>query len=262
MEPTLAWGADGASRTRKRRVDRRDRLAGIVRAELLPRLLANPLARRAPTVLPADPDALARGVVVAGDYDAARMAIAARLRSGATLPSVMQDDFAAAARRLGDYWREDACDFVAVTLATRALGDVLRGFLPEITPLKAALSLLISPAPGEAHLFGAEIVANLFGLAGWRAICCEADRARARLAREAFDVAAFSLSCDRHLDGLSLAIRDARAVSRHRRIRILVGGPAFAARPELAERLGADYCASEYDMRLQFPHAILQALRL
>jgi hypothetical protein len=147
--------------------------------------------------------------------DEARRRIAARLRSGATAQSVALDDIGAAARRLGELWGDDDCDFFAVTFATRALSLLLRDVWPDagLAPAEGAPSILLAMAPGETHDLGADVVAGLFRLAGWRAERCETRDIPDALASESFDVAGFSLSCDRFAGTLAGAIAEARAAS-------------------------------------------------
>ena len=247
----------------------REALSAMIEAEILPRLVAEPraIAANSPAVLRPDPDRLAQRLI---DRQAARAcaSIYARLRSGAPAVNVILEDLAPAARRLGDLWRDDACDFLDVTIATRALRDLLRDIAPdEASPaLAKAPSLLVAPAPGETHEFGAEVISAMFRFAGWRTVCCgrmEAggDEALSALAWDSFDVAAFSLSCERYAPALAVAIRQARAVSRNRRLSILIGGPALCRDASLALLLGADlYASGEIDA--QFPCTVKQALRL
>jgi len=261
--PSPARTAAEARKTRPPGPIRRDCLAEILKEEFLPRLIADEVSTRgrALAIPRCDPGGLARKLL-AGRYGAARAAVEARLEAGATLQSVMLEDLGPAARRLGDYWRDDECDFVEVTIATRALGDMMRDFAPQTSAASVAASIIISTAPGETHAFGADVVAALFRLAGWRAARCEWDEARARLIHEAFDIAAFSINCDRHLALLPAAIREARAISRNRRIAILVGGSVVGSRPRLAQRIGADFRAPDGDITSQFPRAILREIRL
>ena len=97
-----------------------------------------------------------------------------------------------------------------MTFAARALGVLLREVAPDAgAPLSPrAPSAILTLAPGETHELGADVVASLFRLAGWRVERCESAELAGRLAGEAFDVAGFSLSCD------ALCRRAAR---RHRR---------------------------------------------
>lgn len=248
------------SRTRRRRA-----LADIIATEILPRLTARHAAAglATPATAPATPDALAR-LVVAGRFDEARALLAARIAAGASTHALLREDIAQAARRLGELWAADDCDFVEVTFAARGLALLMREMAPcpESEPRRAAPSILVSPAPGETHTLAPEMVAGLFRLGGWQALCCEAEAARAAVAEQWFDVAAFSLSCPRYAPRLGLTVRSARVVSANPNIAILVGGPVFATNPGLARSLGANFCAPKGDLDAQFPRTIRKELRL
>jgi methylmalonyl-CoA mutase cobalamin-binding subunit len=255
---------DGAG-PRRRFEARRQLLAEILSDELVPSLTAKPCAAtgRAARSTRADPDALAR-CALSDQMDEARRRIAARLRSGATAQSVALDDIGAAARRLGELWGDDDCDFFAVTFATRALSLLLRDVWPDagLAPAEGAPSILLAMAPGETHDLGADVVAGLFRLAGWRAERCETRDIPDALASESFDVAGFSLSCDRFAGTLAGAIAEARAASRRRNLTIAVGGPIFASKPRLAKALGADVLAPGGDVGALWPQRLQNSLRL
>jgi methanogenic corrinoid protein MtbC1 len=246
---------------------RRDRLAEILGQELLPRLLSRARVsaneQREKGVGRGDPKALALSLV-SGRVAQAQALITTRLRLGATAANVMLEDLAPAARELEELWRRDECDFFDVTVATHALRAMVR----ELAPVSSAFrhsqtaSIILSPAPGETHELGADIVAAVFRFAGWRAVRCQSADVSSRLARDDFDAVGFSLSCDRYIESLRGAIRAAREASRNPRLTILVGGPVFAARPELAAPLGADVCASTGDLAYGFPDSIPRFKRL
>lgn len=247
----------------ERRSTRRALLADVLKSEILPRLAAKrrPIAAEmARGAIPADPAALAQWCLV-GEAAPARAALAARLASGACAQSVMLEDIGPAARRLGRMWENDDCDFLDVTVAAHALVGLVRAVAPEERARAAgAPSLIISLAPGETHALGADIAAAMFRCAGWWALRCDGGEMRAALARENFDAAGFSVSCDRYLPALAAAIAEARSASRNPRLKILVGGPVLASRPGLAESLGADLVVADGDERLA--GTICRALRL
>jgi MerR family transcriptional regulator, light-induced transcriptional regulator len=240
----------------------REKLSEILKARILPL----PLAARPKTAAPApvrsslDPEGFAKQLVE-GRLDDARAAIAARLASGATPLQVMIEDLSPAARWFGELWVRDDCDFFDVTLVTGALRKLLQEIAPDdARPLRArAPSILILLAPGETHSLGADIVASVFRQAGWSAVRGDNRTFLAALARRRHDVVGFSLSSDRHVGALAQAIGSARSVSRNPKLKILVGGPVFAEQPELADKLGADVCASGGDIAVQLPHTLLEA---
>ena len=262
FHPALAEG-DGDARSV---APDSDRVAEILFDELLPRLMAKPRAAAAalpaPPTLRANPDALAR-CVVAGRLTRARALLEARRRSGANPLSLMLEDIAPAARRLGEFWRTDEYDFFAVTFAARALGVLLREVAPDADAALSprAPSTILTVAPGETHELGADLAANVFRLAGWRVERCEVGDLDRRLAREPFDVAGFSLSCTRYIEALPGAVAQARRASRRRGLTILLGGPVFASRPGLAKRLGGDICAADAEV-VALPCRLRNALRL
>jgi MerR family transcriptional regulator, light-induced transcriptional regulator len=246
---------------------RRANLAQILKVEVLPRLVAvRPMAApgRSPNrPKPADPEALAK-MLVAGRLSEARAEIVARIDSGATHRAVMLEDLAAAARRLGELWESDACDFFDVTVGLGALRNLAKDINAEdVLPTAAgAPAILILLTPGETHELGADMVESFFRVAGWRAVRGQNRTFLRLLERVWFDVAGFSLSCERCIEALRAAIRHARVASRNPKITILVGGPIFAVRPGLAESLGADICASDAKATVHLPYSLLEALRL
>jgi MerR family transcriptional regulator, light-induced transcriptional regulator len=267
--PAAVSRAEGNRQRRPLGEIRPDRLKEILRAEVLPRLLSGARRpandERSQGFVHANPKALAFSLI-SGRIAQARALITTRLRSGATAANVMLEDLAPAARELEEFWRRDECDFFDVTIASQALRDMVRNLAPapapSALPHPQTASLIVSTAPGENHELGGDIVTAMFRFAGWRAVRCQGGDVCARLAREWFDAAAFSLSCDRHIESLRGVIQAAREVSRNRRLTILVGGPVFAARPELAGRLGADTCASMRDIGHGYPASIPRFKRL
>jgi len=244
----------------------REHLSEILKERILPPPLASlhpKAAASAPVGSPIDPHWLAKQLVE-GRLAEARAAIVARLAAGAAPLQVMIEDLAPAARRLGELWVRDDCDFFDVTLVAGALRELIREIAPDDAgPLRArAPSILILLAPGETHSLGADIVASVFRQAGWSTLRGDSRTFLAALARRRHDVVGFSMSSDRHVAALAQAIGSARAVSRNPKLKVLVGGPVFAQQPGLADKLGADACASDGDIAVKLPHALLEASRL
>jgi methanogenic corrinoid protein MtbC1 len=168
------------------------------------------------------------------------------MERGITPEVLYLDLLAPTARRLGQMWDDDVCDFVQVTLALGRVQQVLRS-LSTITlhPTEAlAGRALLSCADGEQHSLGLFIVAELFAKAGWEVVISapvtNSLSAVDMVREEWFDVVGFSVACDNRLPVLKREIRALRAVSRNQALRIIVGGRVFDEHPGLAERLGAD----------------------
>jgi methanogenic corrinoid protein MtbC1 len=175
---------------------------------------------------------------------------------------VLLDVLAPAARRLGQLWETDHCDFVDVTVGLRRLHDAIRYLIPdfddvdhEVEPTGRALFL---PAPGETHVFGLMAVDRFFRRARWRTHMTDAAAHLDQLRREWFDIVGFSLSCERHVAALADAIRKARSASLNKSILVLVGGQIFADQPELCGRIGADATANDAPSAVQLADALVQ----
>lgn len=234
----------------------RDDLAQVVEAEIIPRLmLAHRSESRDEARLPrpsgrvADTDDIGRlaALVLAQRDRDALPEIRALLEGGMTLAEVLVGLMAPTARHIGRLWEEDACDFVQVTTAMarlrRLVHDLETLCLDPLPVDPASRRVLLVPAPGETHTFGLALAAHFLAEAGWE-VTTSVDNHLAdvleRLRAEWFDVIGLSLSCDVCLDRLVAAVPALRRASRNRDLRVLVGGPAFHARPDRVRLVGAD----------------------
>jgi methanogenic corrinoid protein MtbC1 len=176
--------------------------------------------------------------------------------------SVLLDTLAPAARCLGQLWEVDQCDFVEVTVGLRRLHDALRVLIPDFDDIQPEVEgtghALFLPAQGETHVFGLTMLDRFFRRAGWRTRLTETAGHLDHLRREWFDIAGFSLSCDRYLAPLAEAVSNARSASLNNSIFVLVGGPIFAERPELCRQVGADATARDGPSAVQLARALLE----
>jgi methanogenic corrinoid protein MtbC1 len=173
--------------------------------------------------------------------------------------AVMTEVLAPTARELGRLWDNDDCDLIDVQRATGALKRWIREIAPQAAaraPAKSP-SILMLVAPGDWHTLGADMAEAVFRGLGWRVTRGETLGFQAELAAEWRDVLGFSLSCDRHIEGLAKAIAEARAASRNPRLFVVVGGPIFTESSEIARKIGADFCASAAEMSVKLYDALL-----
>lgn len=241
--------------------ERMAKLTGALESEVIPRLLlahrATPDARavssREAAVVPcaADVGTLVR-LVLAQDMPGASEHLAAVRARGASVESVYLDLLAPAARELGDQWVADECSFADVTVGLCRLQQVMRelgpAFRAEAELRPHGRRALLAPVPGEQHTFGLVMVAEFFSRAGWD-VWTGPTPGRADLVGLVrgtwFAVVGLSLASEVNLDVLAATIRAVRRASRNRAIGVLVGGPVFTARPELAAIMGADATAGD-----------------
>lgn len=232
----------------------------IVESEIIPRLV---LARRSVgPPAPQGPDewlpeaaqvAELAALALARDAGEASAYVHALRERGAPVETLYLGLLAPAARRLGELWKADLCDFIEVTVGLCRLQQVLRELSPDFQgegeqqPAHGRRVLLV-PVPGEQHTFGLSMVLEFFRRAGWDVWGGDLESAGdlVRTVRgEWFAVVGLSLSSEVRLDALAGHIRAVRRASCNRAVGVLVGGPLFVERPELVALVGADATAAD-----------------
>jgi methanogenic corrinoid protein MtbC1 len=141
-------------------------------------------------------------------------------------------------------WCEDEASFLEVTLGLSRIQQVLRQFrFPAMGALSERGSALLVTAPGEQHILGLRMVEEFLLRDGWRVRCtpvANVEELRQLAAAEFYDFVGFSMSGERFLPALRTAIRETRAASRNRQVRIMVGGVVFAGQDPGIHQLDAD----------------------
>lgn len=229
-------------------------LGEAIVSEVLPRLLAEHAG--AAEGWAEAPDAVDIGdfvaLLIADDMEQVR-AIADRvILQGGGREALLQTLLTPAARRLGDLWCADLCDFMTVTLGVYRLDQIMKETAAASERVLPACGfehrILLLPAPGEQHSFGLAMVADAFREGGW---CVRSGPAVSRaqllyLVRdEWFDVIGLSVSAERWLKGLPACIRSVRMTSCNPDAFLMVGGHAVASHAERARFLGADATAQD-----------------
>lgn len=245
-------------------------LSQTVEQEVIPRLL---LARRAaePNVQLPDPFAITDvhvtdlvTLVLAREEGRSVAFVEALHAAGYPAETLYLDLLAPTARQLGQLWEEDDCDFTDVTIGLFLLQNSLRELgaaQRDNTALNpAAPRILLVPLPREQHTFGLSMVYDFFRRAGWNAWSgtIESEAELAGMVRDSwFDIVGFSLPCDEQLDDARAMIRMVRDASKNKAVRIMVGGPGFAANPNLAATIGADGTAVDGRQAVRAADALL-----
>jgi len=235
-------------------------LVRAVEGEIVPRLL---LARRSATPQPTadsgseiqdgEADQLAR-LLLAKEIEALAEFVDAIRHRGVGERDLYLRLLAPAARRLGDMWDRDQCDFLQVALGLGRLHQLLQR-ISLMTPGPESLDsrghgrrALLATVPGETHCFGVMMVSQFFRQNGWD-VFNEFPASEAQLCAcvraESFAIIGLSAGCETRLDALVAAVRAVRRSSRNAAAGIIVGGPLLHGRPELAARVGADATAED-----------------
>jgi methanogenic corrinoid protein MtbC1 len=245
-------------------------LGRVIETEVIPRLaLAHKRTTPVPVPALAQPPILDVEGFVAQLRSAGYHGVLAYVQdlaaTGVTPEAILLDLFAPAARRLGDMWKADLCDFVEVTMALSILQQLVRDHSARVglesfnwTDHKR---VLLAPSPGDQHTFGVVIVEKFFRAAGWEVWGGAAGLAfdlPSIVKTEWFGVVGFSLGCEKNLDALVALIRKVRRASRNPQLSVIVGGPAFLERPDLATLIGADATAVDAQSAVPVAQSLLE----
>lgn len=267
-ERQTSWAdADGGTQAAKLRLVR---LARTIESDVIPRLVqahrpaaanagnntstsTTALHDNAPSPKPsaAQVEAFVAQVINDGEQGITHTIDQMRTR-GVSVESLYLHLFGPTARRLGEMWEEDECDFSTVTIALGRLQRLLRELSPAFGsevehPANGRRALFVQPRD-EQHSFGLSMVAEFFRRDGWDVIGgvggAVADPA-VIVRNEWVDVVGFSVGTDARLPWLKQTITGVRAASRNPSLHVLVGGPPFVSHPEWAAQTGADGTARD-----------------
>ncbi len=202
-------------------------------------------------------------LVLAQDASAAHAYVERKRRNGAPVEVLLLNLLAPSARRLGEMWEQDACDFTDVTIGLSRLQQVLRKVCPrsdaELEALNHGKRAMLTSAPGDQHSLGIYMVEEFFRRAGWDVWCVPPASAEdlAKIVRtEWFAIIGLSANSDSMLEPLRKCIQAVRHASCNQDVKIMVGGSLFVDRPDLVQVLGAD------SMAVDGKQAVIQAERL
>ncbi len=235
-------------------------LGEVIQSEIIPRLM---ISHRVGPVPPSLGAALGRRLTesdraeflrrVRGEAEGAAQEFVQQLVDGGVPVEVVYLDLLApAARALGEDWERDHCDFVEVTVALGRMQRVLRTysrfFVQDVPNEQVVGRALLSCLPGEQHTLGLFMVGEFLLRAGW-AVSVGAPVMQVDLADtvrlEWLDVVGFSVASERAVPQLAREVRSVRRHARNPNVQVIVGGPVFLVRPELAQEVGADGWAED-----------------
>ena len=247
-------------------------LSTLIESEIIPRLViahstnvpAIAITTTHDTIGPGEVEALAP-LALQVEADALLLHIEAILARGVSVDIVMVDLLAPTARRLGEFWENDECDFIDVTMGLWRLQEVIHEIAcraPADKPFAVGgHRALFAAMPGDQHSFGTVVIDELFRRDGWlteRLSGTEISDLLRRSAENWFDIIGLTVSCDCHIAELPAIIAAVRNVSRNSRVCVMVGGRIFSASPELAMRVGADGTAADAKLALSVAEGLVR----
>jgi methanogenic corrinoid protein MtbC1 len=250
--------------------DQPDSVNTVIESEIIPRLLmahSSGEGRKSRLVRGITPDEASRFAILPLRLEAAALLeeVDAFIAKGASVETICLDLLAPAARRLGEMWDNDECDFLDVTMGLWRLQEVMREVAARAPVARAGLSLphcaLFSPMPGDHHNFGTLMIEEVFARAGWRSEALVKPERRElldRLAHQPFDLVGLTLARDCPSAALSNLIRAVRNVSANPHIIVLVGGRMINENPGMAIDVGADGTGADALAALELANALVK----
>jgi len=187
------------------------------------------------------------------------------MAKGATVEAICLDLLAPAARKLGEMWERDECDFLDVTMGLWRLQEVMREVAARSPTNLASLAMprsaLFSPMPGDHHNFGVMMIDEVFARAGWRSEAMVRPERRElldRVARQPFDLLGLTLARDCPSAALANLIRAVRNVSANPHIIVLIGGRMINENPGIVTDVGADGTGADALSALERANALVE----
>ncbi|WP_299737876.1 cobalamin-dependent protein [uncultured Roseobacter sp.] len=107
--------------------------------------------------------------LISTENDEAAQFIEGKRQDGASLEAIYLAYLREAARTLGDWWTDDHVSFVEVSIGTSRIYSIMRSLGYLFVPDKpvAVKSAVFATVPGETHILGVRMAADLLGKEGW-----------------------------------------------------------------------------------------------
>lgn len=238
-----------------------DAMFHTIEGEIIPRLMlihktseyADASARAASAVPTEEEKSRFLKAVLADNAIETSSCIAALLERGVPREAIFLDLLGETAKRLGELWEEDRCDFTEVTIGLCRLHQIVREQSRyynqrEQNSDSKGPRILLTNARDDQHIFGVVIVTEFFRRAGWRVWSepgASHDEVIHILQKNNFDVLGLSVSKDPLVDDFAKDISEYRTASQSQDIKVLVGGRFFMDAPERVTEVGADAMATD-----------------
>lgn len=257
------------------RQSRREALVRTIEGQIVPRLLMTrapapatvATARSTSAVASADSVEELTRLLLQHTSEVAGVYVDMIRREGVPLESILLDLLAPAARRLGALWESDDVDFFAVSLGLARLQTIVRELSTDAPDDDASRGLggtvLLVPELGEQHTFGLQLVGEFFRRARWDVWMEQPDSAEEYLqlvGDEHFSVVGLAVGSESRLEHVASRIASTRRASRNRAVYVMVGGPIFLQKPELARQVGADATAIDGPSAVQVAQKLVKSL--
>ena len=235
-------------------------LRRTIEAEIIPRLMLAHLLPSNDALAPVDsrPELGADEVevltelVLRRDSAAAQAYVRARQHAGLAVETLFLGLLSPVARRLGEMWEADLCDFTQVTVGLWRLQQLVFEysdvFQRDRRMRASRRRALLAPAPGSQHTFGVVMVGEFFRRAGWDVRgdpSAGLAEVRSCIAADSFDLLGLSLGAECQAKAVSSAILRLRKASKNPAVVVMIGGPAAVLSADFVKLVGADGTAPD-----------------
>jgi methanogenic corrinoid protein MtbC1 len=167
------------------------------------------------------------------------------LQNGASVFDIYAQVFQESLYEVGRLWEEGKISVSVEHKATAITQFVMAGIYSRALPMRPSTPLrqaVVTGVAGEMHQIGANMVADVLENAGWNVEFLGTNAPHGGIVdavqAQNSDLLCVSATMLFNLPNVVRLIRDVRA--RSPRVRILIGGAAFRARPDLWMEIGAD----------------------
>ena len=183
--------------------------------------------------------------------------------NGASHRELCVDYIGAAARKLGEWWDDDIITFGDMAVAAGRMLHFLRDLreLVPKTPQRGSREAMFATVPGEQHILGVTMAADLMRDKGWKIDL--------QINQSIEDLCAHAIKNDYRIIGLSATnadrIRSLAAAVVELRLAapyayIFIGGHIVEVEPDIAIRTGADAAAASLDDAIEALERMYQAI--
>jgi methanogenic corrinoid protein MtbC1 len=192
---------------------------------------------------------LSHALLALDDREATEIVMEAHAE-GAHVEALYLGLLAEAARRLGQWWEDDRIGAVEVVIGAGRIYAIMRGLRRLFGPgpeRGAGFRALFSTVPGETHMLGVAMAADLLTLHGWRIDLrggLDHETLLAEFGRGQYPIVGLSASSTRMLFPLARLIVALRVSNPG--VWVLVSGPIAELEPEVASLVDADASARSF----------------
>jgi len=244
-EPILIRAIDDESREDGRKLS--DATLMVLAQEVIQRLSS--VARQGYVETEVDVDGFCIALIEPTPEDA-RLILLRAHEDGASHEDLCVQYIAAAAYRLGEWWENDTVSFVDMSIATGRLLHFLRDIreLCPVVPQHGMREALFATIPGEQHVLGVKMAADLMRDRGWH-IDVAVDNSieeLCQIVREGrYMIIGLSVTNADRIRAMAATIVELRLAAPH--ARIFIGGHIVASEPDIAITTGADAAGDQID---------------